>query len=131
MAHYAFIKDGIVTEVIVGKDENDLDTLPDGFVDWEEYYLTKRSNLDACKRTSYNTVHNEHLLEGIPFRGNFAGVGYIYDEINDVFYQDKPFESWILDTNTWSYIAPVAYPDDDNNYSWNEETQSWDLLVIE
>ena len=50
MAHYAFIKDNIVTEVITGKDETE--TAPDGFADWEAYYLTKRPDQDACKRTS-------------------------------------------------------------------------------
>ena len=97
MAHYAFIKDNIVTEVITGKDETE--TAPDGFADWEEYYLTKRPGQDACKRTSYNTHANEHRLGGTPFRGNYAGKGYTYDSSNDVFYETQPYASWSLDSN--------------------------------
>jgi hypothetical protein len=125
MAHYAFIKDNIVTEVIVGKDETE--TAPEGFADWEEYYLTKRPNQDTCKRTSYNTVANEHELDGTPFRGNYAGIGFTYDEVNDVFYNQSPYPSWILNDN-WIWEAPVSMPDDGNRYTWNEETTSWDLV---
>ena len=125
MAHYAFIKDNIVTEVIVGKDETE--PAPEGFADWEAYYLTKRPNQDTCKRTSYNTVANEHELNGTPFRGNYAGIGFTYDEVNDVFYNQSPYPSWILNAN-WIWEAPVSMPDDGNAYDWNEETTSWDLV---
>jgi hypothetical protein len=87
MAHYAFINaDGIVTEVIVGRDENDL---PEGISSWEDYYATKRDN-QVCKRTSYNTYIDEngvsqHRTGGTPFRGTYAGIGYTYDAVNDVF----------------------------------------------
>ena len=126
MAHYAFIKDNIVTEVITGKDETE--TAPDGFADWEEYYLTKRPGQDSCKRTSYNTFGNEHRLGGTAFRGNFAGIGYTYDETNDVFYAPKPRNSWVLDETKWIWKAPVDYPSDGKDYTWNEETTSWDLV---
>ena len=128
MAHYAFIKDNIVTEVITGKDETE--TAPDGFADWEEYYLTKRPDQDACKRTSYNTSANTHVDGGTPYRGNYAGKGFIYDEENDVFYPPAPFPSWILNAN-WVWEAPVDYPtitEAGTTYEWNEETQSWDLV---
>ena len=119
MAHYAFITDGIVTEVIVGKDEG-----TDG-VDWEEYYGNFKGQ--TCKRTSYNTFGNEHTGEGTPFRGNYAGIGFTYDDVNDVFYAPQPYPSWTLNSN-WVWEAPVEYPDDGNFYDWNEETQSWDLV---
>lgn len=138
MAHYAFIKDNIVTEVITGKDETE--TVPEGFVDWEEYYLTKRTGVDACKRTSYNTIANTHKDNGTPFRGNYAGIGHIYDTENDVFYAPQPFDSWTLDSN-WVWQPPVAYPSDANyeqdtslpikHYVWNELTTSWILLHTE
>ena len=124
MAHYAFIKDNIVTEVITGKDETE--TAPDGFSDWEEYYLSKRPKQDACKRTSYNTVSNTHTNEGTPFRGNYAGVGYTYDSSNDVFIGPKPYPSWLLDEAKWDWKAPVDMPNDGKEYVWNEETTSWD-----
>ena len=131
MAHYAFIKDNLVTEVITGKDETE--TAPDGFADWEEYYLTKRPGQDACKRTSYNTVNNTHTDGGTAFRGNYAGVGYTYDEVNDVFYSAQPYPSWTCTAETnWNWTAPLAYPSDgdgETGYIWNEDTQSWDLIV--
>jgi len=102
MAHYAFIKNEIVTEVITGKNEDD--TTPEGFTNWEDYYLTKRVDQDLCKRTSYNTLGNEHLLGGTAFRGNYAGIGFTYDETNDVFIPPQPSEdgwTFTLDTNTW------------------------------
>ena len=132
MAHYAFIKDNIVTEVITGKDETE--TAPDGFADWEEYYLTKRPGQDACKRTSYNTYGNEHKLGDTPFRGNYAGKGHNYDSSNDVFYIQQPHASWTLDTSKWTWKAPLDYPDDGQFYEWNESayqadnSTGWDLV---
>ena len=137
MAHYAFIKDNLVTEVITGKDETE--TAPDGFADWEEYYLTKRPDQDACKRTSYNTVANEHFDGGTPFRGNYAGIGFTYDTDNDVFYPAQPYASWTCTAETnWKWKAPLPYPvagDDEEQYQWNEEayqadnTTGWELVT--
>jgi len=128
MAHYSFLNDqNIVVEVITGKDEDDLETLPENFASWEEYYQTKRDGL-TCKRTSYNTNANEHLNGGTAFRGNYAGIGYIYDSENDVFYAEQPYPSWLLNESTWTWNPPIPYPDDDLIYDWNEETESWDLV---
>ena len=121
MAHYALLdENNIVTQVIVGPDEN-----LDG-VDWEQNYANLYSQ--TCKRTSYNTYGNQHELGGTPFRGNYASSQFTYDEVNDVFIAPKPFNSWLLNETTWLWEAPVAYPSDDNFYTWNEETQSWDLV---
>ena len=128
MAHYAFIdENNIVVEVITGKDEDDLDTLPEGFASWEEYYESKRDGV-VCKRTSYNTAGNAHLFDGTPFRGNYAGIGFVYDKDNDVFYPQAPYPSWTIDENIWQWIPPVEHPNDGNDYDWNEETQTWDLV---
>jgi len=126
MASYAFLNDNnIVTEVIAGRDEDDLSNLPSGFNSWEEYYADFRGQ--TCKRTSYNTIGNEHRDDGTAFRGNYAGVGYTYDETNDVFIPPKMFESWSLNTDTWLWEPPVDMPsDEENEYVWNENTQSWD-----
>ena len=89
MAHYAFLdENNIVTEVIYGKDEGE-----DG-IDWEEYYGNVRNQV--CKRTSYNTHANVHP-NNQPFRKNYAGIGYSYNEELDAFIPPKPFNSWILD----------------------------------
>lgn len=92
MAHYAFLnEDNVVIEVITGKDENDLDTLPEGFSTWEEYYLSKRPNANSCLRTSYNTTQGRHKEDGTVFRGNFAAVDGTYDPDLDIFIPPKPY----------------------------------------
>lgn len=129
MAHYAFLdENNIVIEVIVGIDEDNLDELPEGFSSWEEWYGDFEGK--TCKRTSYNTNQNEHLLGGTPFRGNYAGIGHTYDEENDVFYSPQPYPSWTLDESTWYWIPPVPYPEDDGEsyWEWNETDQTWDLV---
>jgi len=130
MAHYAFLNENnIVTEVIVGKNEDDLETLPEGFTSWEEWYQDFRKQ--TCKRTSYNTLGNIHLENGTPFRGNYAGIGFIYDATNDVFVSPKPYNSWVLNETTWLWEAPVNLPADNDTvpYEWNEDTQSWDIAT--
>tara|TARA_B100001063_G_C16497659_1_gene420487 strand:+ start:65 stop:442 length:378 start_codon:yes stop_codon:yes gene_type:complete len=124
MAHYAFLDNSnIVTEVITGKNESD------GDGNWETYYGNIRGKV--CKRTSYNTQNNTHLEGGTPFRGNFAGIHYTYDESNDVFIPPKPYDSWTLDTSIWSWVAPVDIPTNgvwDVTHTWNETTKAWDLI---
>lgn len=127
MAHYAFIKDGIVTEVIAGRDEDDIDNLPEGFSSWEDYYLTKRPDQDACKRTSYNTSKSIHKEGGTPFRANYAGLGDTYDSENDVFIPQNPYPAtWTLNETNWAWEAPIPYPDDGNTYLWDEYTYASD-----
>ena len=137
MAHYAFIDDNdIVTEVIVGIDESNTDDLPEGYTSWEDWYLTQRPGASACKRTSYNTSANAHSGSGTAFRGNYAGIGFTWDETNDVFYPPQPYASWTLSSN-WVWEAPISYPDDGNDYIWNEnayqadtadpKTEGWEL----
>ena len=82
------------------------------------------------KQTSYNTHGNIHSLGETPFRKNHAGIGYIYDSQRDAFIPPKPYNSWILNETTCLWDAPVARPDDNNIYSWNEENQSWTLQNI-
>jgi hypothetical protein len=80
------------------------------------------------KQTSYNTNSGVHSLGGTPFRKNHAGMGYTYDENRDAFIPPKLFNSWILNETTCIWEAPVARPNDEGRYTWNESTLSWDLL---
>jgi len=101
MAHYALIDDNnIVVDVITGRDEHDL---AEGVESWEDYY----GNLHGmtCLRTSYNTVRNSHLESGAPFRGNYAGIGYTYDEERDAFIPPKPSDDAVLDEETCLWVA--------------------------
>ena len=130
MAHYAFLdENNIVTEVIVGKDEDE-----DG-VDWEQHYGTFRGQV--CKRTSYNTYGGVHITGGRPYRKNYAGIGYTYDEDIDAFISPKPYASWVLNETTAQWEAPVPMPEDaglgdpPKRYRWNEDTGAWDQYAYE
>ena len=90
-------------------------------------FLTKLTGYPIWKQSSYNTRRGIHRLGGIPLRKNYAGIGYTYDEDRDAFISKKPFTSWILNEDTCIYEAPIPMPIDDNRYSWNEQTLSWDL----
>ena len=116
MAHYAFLdQNNIVTEVIVGIDENELIEGKTPEV-WYGEFRNQR-----CVRTSYNGN----------IRKNYAGIGYRYDEVRDAFIPPKPYNSWLLNDDTCLWEPPIPYPgDQDNFYIWNEETQSWDLVQI-
>ena len=61
-------------------------------------------------------------------RKNYAGIGYTYDEDRDAFISSKPYPSWTLNETNCTWEAPVVYPDDGNNYNWNESEQSWNLI---
>jgi len=104
MAHYAFIdENNVVVQVIVGRDEDDL---VEGVTSWENYYSQVRGQ--RCIRTSYNTLGGEHLEGGEPFRGNYAGIGDIYNEELDAFISPMP-----------------TY----GEYALNEETFSWEPVI--
>lgn len=121
MAYYAFLnKDNIVTEVIVGIDETEL---IEG-LDPETWYGNYRGQV--CKRTSYNTFENNHFKNKEPFRLNYAGIGFTYSEELDGFIPPKPYASWILDTSTGTWKAPVKLPDTENLYKWNENAMLWE-----
>jgi hypothetical protein len=121
MAHYAFINENnVVVEVIVGKDEGDMG------IDWETHYGEFRGL--QCKRTSYNTLGNVHTTGGIPFRKNYAGIGFTYDPIKDAFIPPKPFDSWTLNSDSCLWEPPIPYPEDNNVYTWNEIMTRWDRI---
>ena len=114
MAHFAKLNsDNIVERVEVVS--NDVATTEKAGVDFlNNFYDTN----DVWKQTSYNGN----------IRKNYAGVGYTYDETKDAFISPKSFNSWILNDDTCKWEAPVAYPDDGEQYKWNEDTTSWDAV---
>jgi hypothetical protein len=90
-------------------------------------FLTKLTGWSIWVQTSYNTHGGVHNNNGTPLRKNHAGIGYTYDEDRDAFIPKKPYNSWILNETTCQWEAPVALPDTENRYNWNEETTTWDL----
>jgi hypothetical protein len=115
MAHYAKVVNNLVTQVIVAEEE-----FFNSFVD---------SSPGEWIQTSYNTRGGVHTLGGTPLRKNYAGIGFTYDKTLDAFIPPKPYASWLLDTDTGLWNAPIARPE--GNYSWNEDNQSWDLVPEE
>ena len=124
MAHFAKLGTGnIVTAVHVVS--NDVATTEQAGVDFlNNLYKTR----DVWKQTSYNTKGGVHLLGGTPFRKNYAGVGYTYNQTKDAFIPPKPFDSWTLNEETCLWDPPVVKPDDGQIYNWNETTKQWDLI---
>jgi len=123
MAYFA--KLGVGNKVLaVHTVSNDIATTEQAGVDFLNNLFNTR---DVYKQTSYNTFGGEHLLGGTPFRKNYAGIGYSYDQTRDAFIAPQPFASWILNETTCLWKAPVALPDTENRYNWNEETKQWDL----
>ena len=123
MGHFAKVVDGTVSQVIVAEPD-----FFDTFVD---------SSPGQWIQTSYNTRGNVHYAPNSnepddepALRGNYAGIGYTYDNINDVFYAPRPYDSWVLSHDTWLWESPVAYPDDGHLYVWEEATTSWVEIEI-
>lgn len=111
MAHWAHLTNGIVDQVIV--------------IDEETLALGYWGNPNEWKQTSYNTYGGVHILGGTPFRKNYAGVGFSYDEQRDAFIPPKPFASWSLNETSCLWNAPIPAPTDGKIYRWDETTLSW------
>ena len=122
MAHFAKLGVGnIVEQVIVVHnsvitDSNGIEQEQLGVDFINKLYNTR----DVWKQTSYNNN----------IRKNFAGIGYQYDQTRDAFIPPKPFNSWILNEDTCRWESPVAYPQDGNEYKWNESTLTWDIVEV-
>ena len=114
MASFAKLGKGNIVERVEVV-SNDIATTEQAGVDFLNNLYKSR---DVWKQTSYNNN----------IRKNFAGVGYHYDQARDAFIAPKPFNSWILNEDTCRWEAPVAKPDDDQDYKWNETNQSWNLI---
>jgi hypothetical protein len=108
------VQGGIVEQVIVAEQD---------FVNTQQ---------GTWKQTSYNTRGGVHYApnsntpdNGVALRGNYAGIGYIYDATNDVFYTQQPYASWTIAAPTWTWTAPVPMPTSGGPYKWDEATKSW------
>ena len=138
MAHFAKIgMNGKVIGVLTMGNENMLNA--DGVEDESvgQQRLQRHNNWPAPMRiqTSYNTSGGKHRLGGTPLRGNYAGIGYTWDEDNNIFYPKSPYPSWVLNTTTASWHSPIGDAPDDltaeeiaagTRYVWNEGTGAWD-----
>ena len=144
MAHFAKLgANGKVIQVLTLNNSDMLNA--DGVEDESvgQQYLETHNNWPAQMwiQTSYNTVGNQHKNGGTPLRGNYAGIGYEWDEDNQIFWPKKPYASWVKNTTTAQWQSPIgdapaltAEQTSQNEagtnswyYVWNESGQSWDL----
>jgi len=116
MAHFAKLGVGNIIEQVIVISNNIAITEQAGVDFINKLYNTR----DVWKQTSYNNN----------IRKNFAGIGYQYDQTRDAFIAPKPFNSWILNEDTCRWEAPVSKPIDDNRYTWNESTLTWDIVEV-
>ena len=115
MAHFAEIdSNGVVQRVIVVANKDTSDANGNEVESIGVAFCQKLLG-GNWKQTSYNGN----------IRKNYAGIGYVYDATIDAFVPPKPYPSWVLDTNTAQWQAPVPMPNDGTMYSWDEATQSW------
>ena len=144
MAHFAKIsEENKVLQVVT---LNDSDMLNSENVETEsvgQQYLETHNNWPANLwiQTSYNTRDNQHIADGTPFRGNYAAIGFTWDETNQIFWPEKPFPSWVKDTTIANWKSPIGDAPaltaeqtsqneagtHDWDYLWNEDNQTWDL----
>jgi len=140
MAHFAKIS--LNSKVLTVLTLNNEDMLNDDGVEDEtvgQQYLERHNNYPAEMwiQTSYNTSSGTHNSgdNSKALRGNYAGIGYTWDEDNNIFYSKKPYTSWVLNTTTATWHSPIGNAPDDltdeeieakTYYVWNEVDQSWD-----
>lgn len=118
MSHFALLDDNnTVIFVTAGRQEDD----------GKEDEVSERSG-QRYRQTSYNTVGGVHRLGGTPFRKNYAGIGYTYDQARDAFIPPQPYPSWLLDEDTCLWQPPTPRPDDGGMYTWNEDLQQWESV---
>jgi hypothetical protein len=117
MANFAQLNEqNIVSNVIIVNNKT-IDNLP--FPESEpvgsEFCKSLYGAETIWKQTSYNSN----------FRKNYAGIGFTYSNELDAFISPKPYSSWLLNTQTAKWEAPIPYPTDGNHYLWSENTLSW------
>ena len=129
MAHFAELdNNNVVTRVIVVGNDVETAAGPLGTNDMHvegETWCIDFFKGGTWKQTSYNTNAGVHNSDGTALRKNYAGIGDTYDSTRDAFIEVKPFPSWTLNESTCQWDAPVAYPDDDIDYYWDESTTNW------
>ena len=133
MAHFAEI-DILkrVTRVIVVDDKDTQDKNGNEVEYIGAEYCNKLMRGGTWIQTSYNTIANKHKLDGTPFRKNYAGIGWTYDETRDAFIPPKPYPSWTLIESTCLWEAPVSRTKETDPFKrceWNEAEQRWDEIT--
>lgn len=120
------ISDGSVVNSFISR-PNVSYNIPTYFAKIENNKVTNVIIADESFISAQDGVWVQTYTDG-SIRGNYAGIGYNYDQINNVFYPDSPYPSWILNESNWKWESPIPYPNDGESYYWDEETISWVLV---
>jgi hypothetical protein len=133
MAHFAKLDENnvVLGVVVVGDDDCKSDGVEDEATGIS--FLTNLTGYTNWKQTSYNTHEGKYYNsdgtlasdQSKAFRGNYAGIGSIWDASNNIFIHAKPFSSWTLNTTTAMWEPPVAHPEDELLYTWDEDNTQW------
>jgi hypothetical protein len=118
MAYFAQIDDNNIVIQVIRVNDSDCQN-SDGFED-------ENVGIDFCKSLIGQETNWKQTSYNAKIRKHYAGIGYIYDEENDVFYAPQPYASWILNETTFIWEAPIAVPTDNKIYEWNEANEEWD-----
>ena len=110
MSHFAKIIDGKTVGLVIVAEQDYIDTQHGEWV-----------------QTSYNTREGVHILDGTPFRGNYASPGMIWDADKDAFYWPAPHDNWVLNETTWVFEPPVAKPTTSPSgyWVWDQDSGAW------
>ena len=111
MAHWAEIDSSNIVTRVLGGNNNE----PDEGYQWL---------IDNLGGTWIQTSYNNNI------RGTYAGIGYEYNEAEDIFITPKPYPSWLMDSETYLWNAPIPMPTDGGMYSWDEDELSWKEIVL-
>lgn len=120
MGHFAKVLGGKVIQVISAEPDffdTFVDTSPG---DWIKTSYNTRGGIYYEPNSDVPSPDQSKAL-----RANFAGLGFTYDRINDVFYAPQPFPSWTISAPSWEWEPPIPYPNDGKEYRWNEADQTW------
>jgi hypothetical protein len=119
VAYFAEVHNGIVQRVIAVSNDDAPDPATEHSEPLGQAFIRDVLGLAGeWVQTSYNDS----------FRAHYAGIGYVWDAVNNVFYAPQPYPSWVLNTATWVWDAPVPYPGDGNDYAWDEANEEWVLI---
>jgi len=126
MAHYAKVIDGVVKNVIVAEPEFFETFIDDSPGEWIQTSYNTHKGKHWTYQEDGTRVESEDQSKAL--RANFAGIGFVYDVANDVFYppQRDGYDSWTISGPEWQWEPPVARPDDGLAYDWDEDAYQAD-----
>ena len=120
MAYFAQLDNSNIVIQVIAVNNDVIDNLP--YPESNPIGIAFCQSLFGAETMWQQTSYNGN------FCGTYAGIGFTYDPVNDIFVPPQPYASWLLNTTIYQWEAPVPYPDDGKMYYWDEATLSWVLV---